>query len=155
MTPETIADYIKKIALLFRYGTKEKILIFIGLSLFGLATWIPKVNDEFLKLPQKLNQPIALALYVLGGLCLAWVAYRFLFKIAIPKPHDERELPNAIKGLLTFTQEDGELFRKLGRDQEFNSLNNFVKDPQIPLVVIMGESGAGKSSLLRAGYRIQ
>jgi len=74
-----------------------------------------------------------------------------LFKLALPRPHDDRELPNAIKGLLAFTQEDGELFRKLGRDQELNSLNNFVKDPQIPLVVIMGESGAGKSSLLRAG----
>ncbi|MFA5923802.1 MAG: TIR domain-containing protein [Methylococcaceae bacterium] len=74
-----------------------------------------------------------------------------MFKLALPKPQDERELPNAIKGLLAFTQEDGELFRKLGRDQELNSLNNFVKDPQIPLVVIMGDSGAGKSSLLRAG----
>ena len=150
MTPETIADQIKKIALLFRYGTKEKVFIFIGASLFGLAVWIPKVSGLF-NSPPKFNQPIALALYVLGGLCLAWVAYRFVFKLALPKPHDDREPPNAIKGLLAFTQEDGELFRKLGRDQELNSLNNYVKDPQIPLVVIMGESGAGKSSLLRAG----
>lgn len=151
MTPETIENQLKKIALLFRYGTKEKIFIALGALLLGLAAWIPRLNNEFIKLPQELRQSIAVGLYVIGGLCLAWVAYRFLFKLALPKPYDKHELPNAIKGLWAFTQEDGELFLKLGRNQELNSLNNYVKDPQIPLVVIMGESGAGKSSLLRAG----
>ncbi|WP_411726569.1 TIR domain-containing protein [Methyloglobulus sp.] len=126
------------------------IVIFIGSVLIGLAVLLPKINDKFLKFPQEYIQPAALILFSLS-LCLLWVAYRFLFKLALPKPQDDRELPNAIKGLLAFTEEDGELFYKLGRDQELNSLNNFVKDPQTPLVVIMGESGAGKSSLLRAG----
>ena len=151
MNSETLLEDIKKFALLFRYGTKEKLFGFIGLSLIGLAAGVPKLIDSFLKDYQHLSQWIVLGLYILGGLCLSWVAYRFVFKLAWPKPHDDRELPNAIKGLLAFTQEDGELFRKLGRDQDIKSLTALVQDPQIPLVVIMGESGAGKSSLLRAG----
>ena len=151
MSPETFVENVKEFARLFRYGTKEKLFSFIGVSLIGLAAVVPKLIDPLPTELQTLSHWIVYGLYILGGLCLAWVAYRFVFKLALPKPHDDRELPNAIKGLLAFTQEDGELFRKLGRDQDIKGLTALVQDPQIPLVVIMGESGAGKSSLLRAG----
>jgi GTPase SAR1 family protein len=66
------------------------------------------------------------------------------------KPNDQ-PLPSAIKGLMAFTDEDGELFLKLERGNELAQLKNYLFDPQIGLVVMMGESGAGKTSLLRAG----
>lgn len=71
MTPETIEDHINKIALLFRYGTKEKILIFIGASLLGLATWLLEVDIEPLKSLVYLQQ-IVYGLYGIGGLYFAW-----------------------------------------------------------------------------------
>jgi hypothetical protein len=69
MTPKTIENQLKKIALLVRYGTKEVIFIAIGLALFVLAKWVPQIN-EFFKLPPELSQPIALGLYAFWGLCL-------------------------------------------------------------------------------------
>ncbi len=57
----------------------------------------------------------------------------------------------AIKGPLAFTEQDGELFRRLGRETELVQLVGFLDNDQIGLVVVMGESGAGKTSLLRAG----
>ncbi|MCI0654326.1 MAG: hypothetical protein L0Y39_07595 [Methylococcaceae bacterium] len=55
MAPETIEEQIQKIALFFRYGTKQKFFITIGAALFGLAASISELNDDFLKLPQELN----------------------------------------------------------------------------------------------------
>ena len=52
---------------------------------------------------------------------------------------------------MPFTREDGALFRKLGREDELSKLLGYVLDDQIPIIAIMGESGAGKTSLLRAG----
>jgi AAA+ ATPase superfamily predicted ATPase len=59
--------------------------------------------------------------------------------------------PAAIKGPMAFTPEDGPLFRRLCREDELAKLLSHVLDNQIPLVVTMGESGVGKTSLLRAG----
>jgi hypothetical protein len=52
---------------------------------------------------------------------------------------------------MAFTSEDGELFRRLSRELELTKLMGYINDEQIPLVVLMGASGAGKTSLLRAG----
>jgi predicted ribonuclease YlaK len=52
---------------------------------------------------------------------------------------------------MPFTHEDAELFRGLAREVELKKLLAYVLDEQIPLAVVMGESGVGKTSLLRAG----
>src|SRR5262249_28766602 len=59
--------------------------------------------------------------------------------------------PSAIKGPMAFTEADGELFRKLDRESELQKLLGLVLDDQILMVVVRGASGAGKTSLLRAG----
>ncbi|MCP4655312.1 MAG: hypothetical protein GY856_07830, partial [bacterium] len=58
----------------------------------------------------------------------------------------------AIKGAGSFTPEDAELFSQLGRLRELKQLRSWVLDrDKVPAVVVMGESGVGKTSLLRAG----
>ena len=58
---------------------------------------------------------------------------------------------SAIKGLLSFGPADGELFLRLKRKRELGSLLTHIQDDQIPLYAVMGESGCGKTSLLRSG----
>jgi hypothetical protein len=57
----------------------------------------------------------------------------------------------AIKGLLPFTEDDGKLFARLGRSIELQRL--LANHPERPNrgCAVRGQSGAGKSSLLRAG----
>ncbi|HEU0089598.1 MAG TPA: serine protease, partial [Pseudonocardiaceae bacterium] len=55
--------------------------------------------------------------------------------------------PNPYKGLAAFTPDDVELF--LGRDAETQDLVAKVK--RSPLVLVLGPSGVGKSSLVQAG----
>ena len=52
---------------------------------------------------------------------------------------------------MAFGPEDGLLFQRLGRDHELAQLLSLTLNDQIPLIVVMGESGVGKTSLLRAG----
>ncbi|MBV8143307.1 MAG: ATP-binding protein [Verrucomicrobia bacterium] len=75
-----------------------------------------------------------------------------LWKQAIPPELPSPQTrPAAIKGAMAFTEKDGEVFRGLGRKEDLGQLLGYVLDNQIPVVVVMGESGVGKSSLLRAG----
>jgi hypothetical protein len=52
---------------------------------------------------------------------------------------------------MSFGPHDAELFRRLGRGTEISTLLDWILNEQIGLIVIKGESGAGKTSLLRAG----
>lgn len=54
---------------------------------------------------------------------------------------------------MAFTEADGDLFRKLGRESELQKLLGLVLDNQVLMVVVRGASGAGKTSLLRAGLK--
>src|SRR5262249_50303454 len=59
--------------------------------------------------------------------------------------------PTAIKVPSAFGPHDAELFRRLGREADMATLLSHILNDQIDLVVIYGDSGAGKTSLLRAG----
>jgi WD40 repeat protein len=60
-------------------------------------------------------------------------------------------LPSSVRGPLPFTEADSDLFRKLGRDYLIDQALAFVTNDQIPVILVSGESGVGKTSLLRAG----
>jgi hypothetical protein len=94
---------------------------------------------------------LQLVLYAIGIVALLFAAWRLWRLTHVPKLPPVKDRPSVIKGPSAFTPGDGELFRKLGRENELQELMGYVLDNQVPLVILMGESGAGKTSLLRAG----
>ena len=115
---------------------------FLAATYLKSNQWIPNWKGYALA-------PIALT--AIGVLAFAY-AFRRLWRAThatdLPPVKDR---PSVIKGPSAFTPGDGELFRRLGRESELQELMGYVLDNQTPLVVLMGESGAGKTSLLRAG----
>jgi hypothetical protein len=99
-----------------------------------------------------IREALPAVLFMLAGVLLAWVVWRLWRRaVATPPPADSQVHAAAIKGPMAFTEQDGALFRRLGRESELSKLVGLVRDEQIGLAVVMGESGAGKTSLLRAG----
>jgi hypothetical protein len=79
-----------------------------------------------------------------------------LSRLAVPFPSSDEKIPsNAIKGPGSFGPQDGSLFAQLGRRNEIATLRDHVNNDQVGMVAVMGESGAGKTSLLRAGLCYQ
>ena len=83
--------------------------------------------------------------FLFYGLNRIW---KLVYTPELPPPKNR---PSAIKGPVAFAPADGELFRRLGREDELGKLLGFIEDDQVRLVVLMGASGAGKTSVLRAG----
>ena len=79
--------------------------------------------------------------------------YKIFRLVYVPPLPPGKDRPSAIKGPMAFTEADGELFRKLGRESELQKLLGLALDDQVLLIVIRGASGAGKTSLLRAGLK--
>ncbi len=97
------------------------------------------------------REGLQLALYAIGAVALLYAFVRLWRLTHVPKLPPVKDRPSVIKGPSAFTPGDGELFRRLGRENELQELMGYVLDNQVPLVILMGESGAGKTSLLRAG----
>lgn len=125
------------------------LLLWIG---YKVSDWLPKELAEFLKpwhgvlIGQSVLYLAGLALLVYGFLRIK----RLVWVEDLPPGKDR---PSAIKGPMAFTEADGELFRKLGRESELQKLLGLALDDQVLLIVVRGASGAGKTSLLRAGLK--
>jgi hypothetical protein len=89
--------------------------------------------------------------YVTGLGMLAFGGYQIWRLVQVPHLPPPSQRPSAIKGAMAYTPEDGPLFRRLGREVELQRLLAHVLDDQVPMIVLMGASGSGKTSLLRAG----
>jgi Cdc6-like AAA superfamily ATPase len=96
---------------------------------------------------------VRIALYAVGVACLVYTAFRVWRLVHPPELPPAKDRPSAVKGPMAFTEADGELFRKLGRESELQKLLGLVLDDQVSLIVVRGASGAGKTSLLRAGLK--
>ncbi|MBE9210906.1 hypothetical protein IQ244_31290, partial [Nostoc sp. LEGE 06077] len=57
----------------------------------------------------------------------------------------------AIKGLLSFTSNDAEIFSKLQRHQDIRNCLRILNDANFRIGILWGESGCGKTSFLQAG----
>ena len=143
--------YLKQLLAFVRYGTKEGIAFIFSILFFVAGSWLLKMDSQDLQPFQNLHFPAAIGLFIVATLLVGYVLRRLFFRFAVPKTSNDQTLPSAIKGLMSFTAEDGELFRKLEREGELARLKDYLNNSQIGLVVMMGESGAGKTSLLRAG----
>lgn len=125
------------------------ILILTG---YSIAKWLPNPLPDFIG--SWYGHLIIPGLFYLAGLCfLFYGSYRLWQLVYTPELPPAINSPSAIKGPLAFTEADGELFRKLGREDDLRKLLGYIEDDQVRLVVLMGSSGAGKTSLLRAGLK--
>jgi WD40 repeat protein len=145
-----IVKKIQEIVGILKYSPTETATALVAVLCFSAAA--VGLSNEFVKpLFGSYVEPVRIVLFAVSALLIALTGLR-IWKLAIPPvlpPQETR--PSAIKGPMPFTREDGELFRSLGREAELKSLLTYVLDEQIPLAVVMGESGVGKTSLLRAG----
>ena len=94
-----------------------------------------------------------IALYAIGAIAFVYGVVRVWKLVNPPELPPAKDRPSAIKGPMAFTEADGDLFRKLERESELQKLLGFVLDNQILIIVVRGASGAGKTSLLRAGLK--
>lgn len=134
---------------------EEATIAFAALLLwFGykLADWLPKELAEFLK-PWRGVLIGQVILYLAGLALLIYAFLRIKRLVWVEDLPPAKDRPSAIKGPMAFTEADGELFRKLGRESELQKLLGLMLDDQVLMVVIRGASGAGKTSLLRAGLK--
>ncbi|MHC4405556.1 MAG: ATP-binding protein, partial [Planctomycetota bacterium] len=136
-----------------RHGPREVASVVIAMGLFWIAQnlsgWL-EFLEEWLE-PWHGIEVLTVACYVGAIGLVVYAVYQIWKQVrppALPPPEDR---PAAVKGPMAFTEEDGPLFRRLGREAELTRLLSLVQDDQVPLVVVMGASGAGKTSLLRAG----
>ncbi len=92
------------------------------------------------------------AVFSLAGLALlVHGGYRIWRLVYVPPLPPAKDRPSAIEGPMAFTEDDGALFRKLGRESDLQRLLGLILDNQAVMVIVRGASGAGKTSLLRAG----
>lgn len=113
--------------------------------------WLNKVGVEKFTASwygDKIGRSILIAAGAGLVLYAAFKIFRLVYVPNLPPPQDR---PSAIKGPMAFTEYDGALFRKLGRENDLQRLLGLILDNQLVMVVVRGASGAGKTSLLRAG----
>ena len=133
---------------MFKHGTREKRFALLAGGAFFLAalsySWLPGPI-------RWLETWITAGAALLGIVAVVLLVYTF-WKRALPSAATTEQIaPTAIKGPMAFGPQDGELFLKLARTSDLQKLVGYALDDQVPVVVVMGESGAGKTSLVRAG----
>ena len=144
---------LEKLRLLIRqlkWGRPETTpgLCGFGVLSLGWLLWESNLLEELLP-----DDRLVLAPFVLVGGGLLALSFIRLWRL-ISRPLDIPEVEGpVVRGASAFTPEDGEIFKKLGRQEELRRLRDWILDDQVPVVVVMGESGVGKTSLLRAGVQ--
>jgi hypothetical protein len=152
--PQKLVQFVNKVIELAKARRRERAAIALSAMLFWLGSalinWLPKELQEFVH-SWRGNLIIPGVFYVTGFVFLIYGFSRSWKLTHIPNVPTPMNRPSAIKGPLAFTPDDGELFRKLGREDDLRKLLGHIQDDQVSLIVLMGASGAGKTSLLRAG----
>jgi hypothetical protein len=156
-----LAARVRQVARFLRSSPAETILVFAALLSAAAATWLalfelPKLFADVVpkEVWQRISSSASLALFLTSGLLILWAGLRFwkVLTPAIDTPDAIR--PSALKGPMAFGPHDADLFRRLGRETETATLLDWILDDRAGLIILMGESGAGKTSLLRAGLPV-
>jgi tetratricopeptide (TPR) repeat protein len=142
--------FAKLVAENLRYGSWTKRFVTIGGVVIVLNPWIVgKVAEPFgvKELPSWYTSAWVLGLAGIGAGAVG-AAVRTLPKDRSSEATPERQ---AIKGLRSFELKDAEIFKRLEREKDVRECFDALRDADLRLGILMGESGAGKSSLLQAG----
>lgn len=87
---------------------------------------------------------------IAGILFIVCAAIAVNYKEPITKDHVPLDR-TSIKGLVLFVFNDAKIFQRLERREELRSLRDLITGSDFYLVVLVGRSGCGKTSFLRAG----
>jgi len=123
------------------------LLFWVG---YSFSRWLTPELTEFLK-PWHVVLIAQSLCYIAGVALLAYSGVRLWRLVYVPDLPPPQDRPSAIKGPMAFTEEDGALFWKLGRANDLQKLLGLILDNQVPMVILIGASGVGKTSLLCAG----
>ena len=139
-----------------RRSPREAFVLSISVAIILLVVWVsdknklPLLFEQYQGIFDLYKSRVAILLLIVAFFAFCWVVFQ-LYKVAQPSINTDSKLSSSIKGLLPFDDSDGELFSKLERQQDLNEIHHYIKNPQEQIIALMGESGAGKTSLLRAG----
>ncbi|MDJ0704010.1 MAG: tetratricopeptide repeat protein [Leptolyngbyaceae cyanobacterium MO_188.B28] len=150
-TTEAVASFIGWIAGLIWRRNWFMLLVLIGVAL----SFVGAVFKNFLNqaLPPQHQSAfwilfwIAVGLSFVGALLVAVVT---MPRPAKPAPEDVVER-TAIKGLRPFGFADAEIFARLQRSRQLRECIEVLTTTPCRFVILMGESGCGKTSFLQAG----
>lgn len=143
-------ERVRRLLRVWRHWPREISLAAFGIGMVVASKFLPDAEH----LPESLAPYASSApwLFALGGILLtSYQIWKFRRRAAAPPVETGGLKPAAIKGPAAFGPADSELFARLGRQRELAELRGWILDDQVPLVALMGESGVGKTSLLRAG----
>lgn len=145
-------EHVDNIVRIIKHGKREQKLFIIGLLCLGPILLPEALKANLLNLLPVFFKPAFSWLLVISITCFLW-GFVLVFKKAAPHQMvlTSPPKPSVIKGPFAFGEMDGEIFLKLGRQADLKKILSWVLDSQICFVALQGASGAGKTSLLRAG----
>lgn len=153
MSPEDLLNKARLLFELWRTRRYDK-LAAMG-TLAGAAAFIAVTNGKSSALiPERFRPAVQILLAAFTLVCLTFLAVQ-VWRIRVPGASPAGQaVPSSVRGPLAFTEADSELFRKLGRELLINQALAYVTGNQFPVILVSGESGVGKTSLLRAGLMV-
>ncbi|MBN2091622.1 SUMF1/EgtB/PvdO family nonheme iron enzyme [candidate division KSB1 bacterium] len=152
-------EQLENIFRIFKHGRREQILFYLAILCLAIILFLPEALIKLITDPESENfQIVRKGLLVIGIILFLWDIV-LVWQKATPRKIEVTETvkPSAIKGPFAFGEMDGKIFTQLGREADLRKLLSWVLDSQICFTALKGESGAGKTSLLRAGlvYTLQ
>ena len=136
-----------------RPGKHVWVWLLITLGVFGILD-LPAYMDQA-AYPVLNNWPVIKPFFLTacfwGIFSLIFIDSRKLLRSYRNRPQLTTSVNSPIKGLLSFDFEDTAIFRELQREQDIDLCLSGILSDEFRLGILSGESGSGKTSLIRAG----
>ena len=150
-TTETSAAFIRWLAELIQRRNWFMLLVLIGVLLTLSSVFLRDILNRWL--PEEHQDSIwgtvtiVITLAFAAALAVAVVTQNRTAAFSVAAMAERK----AIKGLRAFGKEDAEIFTRLQRDRKLKACLETLTADNFGFVILMGESGCGKTSFLQAG----